>query len=190
MTKMAFNPTRIAKTAPIFVCALAALALAQGALAHTGARRTLTTAPSEGMAYSATLEQCATSTVQAERSATFTAQMTATNTTQRMGMRIELQQRLHGETEFHTVLAPGLGTWHSSEAGVKIYKYVKQVTNLDAPAAYRAVVRFRWLGDKGKLLKRAELHTTRCLQPLLPAQVRQTPPPTTTTPPTTPTSVA
>jgi hypothetical protein len=175
MTKMAFNPTPTAKTAPILACALTALVLAQGALAHTGVRKALTT-PSDGMAYSVTLEQCSTSTVQAERSATFTAQMTATSATQRMGMRIELQQRLHGETEFHTVLAPGLGTWHNSEAGVKIYKYVKQVTNLDAPAAYRAVVRFRWLGDKGKLLKRAELHTTRCLQPMLPAQVTQTPP--------------
>lgn len=182
MTKMAFNPTPAVKTASILVCGLAALTLAQGALAHTGVRRTSTTATSDGTAYSVTLEQCATSTVQAERSATFTAQMTAISATQRMGMRIELQQRLRGEPEFHTVLAPGLGTWHSSEAGVKIYKYVKQVTNLDAPAAYRAVVRFRWLGEKGKLLKHAELHTTRCLQPALPGQVTQTPTTTTTTP--------
>jgi hypothetical protein len=101
--------------------------------------------------------------------------MTATGTTQRMGMRIELQQRLRGETSFHTVLAPGFGVWRASEPGVKIYKYVKQVTNLTAPAAYRAVVRFRWQGEKGHVLKRAELRTSRCQQPMLTGQVTQTP---------------
>ena len=84
-----------------------------------------------------------------------------------MAMRIELQQRMRGEADFHTVLAPGLGVWRCSEPGVKIYKYVKQVTNLAAPAAYRALVRFRWLGESGHVLKRAELHTPRCLQPTL-----------------------
>jgi hypothetical protein len=139
--------------------------------------RRVITAPTDPTPYSVTLEQCATSTVEAERSATFTAQMTATNATQRMGMRIELQQRMRGESEFHTISAPGFGVWRASEPGVKIYKYVKQVTNLTAPAAYRAVVRFRWLGDKGHVLKRAELRTPRCLQPTLAGQVTQTPPP-------------
>ena len=66
--------------------------------------------------------------------------------------------------------------WRSSEPGVKIYKYVKQVTNLDAPAAYRAIVRFRWTGERGRVLKRDELHTPRCIEPTLPGQVTQTPP--------------
>jgi hypothetical protein len=60
---------------------------------------------------------------------------------------------------------------------VKIYKYVKQVTNLAAPAAYRAVVRFRWQGERGHVLKRVELHTPRCLEPTLSTQVTQAPPP-------------
>ena len=175
MARMAFNSTRAVKTALIFACAFAVLAGAQVAFAHVGVRRTLTTTPTNETPYSVTLEQCATSTVQSERSATFTAQMTATSATLRMGMRIELQQRLRGEMDFHTVLAPGFGVWRASEPGVKIYKYVKQVTNLTAPAAYRAVVRFRWLGDRGHVLKRAELHTPRCLQPMLPRQVTQTP---------------
>jgi hypothetical protein len=177
MARTAFNPTRASKTALMLACAFALLACAQVAFAQGVAHDAAASAPTDGTGFSVTLEQCATSTVQAERSATFTAQMTATSTTQRMGMRIELQQRLRGETAFHTVLAPGLGLWRSSEAGVKIYKYVKQVTNLAAPAAYRAVVRFRWLGEKGRVLKRGELHTPRCLQPVLPAQVTQTPMP-------------
>jgi hypothetical protein len=172
MAKAAFKPSRPVETALVLACAFAVIACAQVALAHVGVRRTLTTPPTDGSAYSVTLEQCVTSTVQAERSATFTAQMTATGATQRMGMRLELQQRRRGETEFHTVLAPGFGIWRASEPGVKIYKYVKQVTNLAAPAAYRAIVRFRWLGERGRALKRAELHTPRCVQPRLPPVAR------------------
>jgi hypothetical protein len=175
MARSAFKPTRAVKAALMLACALALLACAQVAFAQVGVRRTLTIPPADGASYSVTLEQCATSTVQAERSATFTAQMTATGATQRMGMRIELQQHVRGEAGFHAIVAPGLGVWRSSEPGVKIYKYVKQVTNLGAPAAYRAVVHFRWLGDRGRVLKHAELHTPRCLQPALPAQVKQTP---------------
>src|ERR1700684_538095 len=163
MARTVFNLPQAARAALILGCALVVLLCVQVALAHADLRRTLAATPGDGQADSVVLEQCATSTVQAERSATFTAQMTATSTTQKMGMRIELQQRMRGETEFHTIPAPGFGVWRASEAGVKIYKYVKQVTNLDAPAAYRAVVHFRWLGEKGHVLKRAELHTPRCV---------------------------
>lgn len=171
---MAFDFKRGAHAALILGGVLALLLCPQ-ALARRGVRDALATPPTVLPAYSATVEQCASSTVQAERSATFTAQMTATADTQRMGVRFELQQRLRGESEFHTVLAPGLDAWHSSEVGVQIYKYVKQVTNLDAPAAYRAVVHFRWLGEKGRVLKRAESRTSRCIQPTLSNQVTQTP---------------
>lgn len=175
MTRTELKPTPTVKAALVFACVLT-LTCALSAFAQAGVRRALTvpTVPS----YSVGLEQCATSTVQTERSATFIAQMTATSATQRMGMRIELQQRLRGESEFHTILAPGFGVWRASEPGVKIYKYVKQVTNLTAPAAYRAVVRFRWLGERGHVLKRAELHTLRCVQPTLSGQVTQPPSPT------------
>jgi hypothetical protein len=175
MAKRASKSPRAVKAALIVAFVFAALSCVQLSFAQAGVRRGLTPAPVDATP-SVGLEQCATSTVQAERSATFTAQMAATSATQKMGMRIELQQRLRGEGEFHTLAAPGFGVWRSSEPGVKIYKYVKQVTNLSAPAAYRAVVHFRWLGEKGRVLKRAELHTPRCLQPTLPRQVTQTPP--------------
>jgi hypothetical protein len=175
MARTALNLNPVARTALVVACALTALACAGVAFAHGGARDASMFL--NGIGYSVTLEQCVTSTVQAERSATFTAQMVATSATQKMAMRIELQQRLRDEADFHTVLAPGFGVWRGSEAGVKIYKYVKQVTNLAAPAAYRVVVRFRWMGERGHVLKRAELRTPRCLQPLLPAQVKQAPAP-------------
>jgi hypothetical protein len=179
MARTTFKLTDALKATLILACALVVLCCAQGALAH-GLGRDMTTPPTTpGVGYSVTLEQCATSTVQAERSATFTAQMTATGATQRMAMHIELEQRTQGETTYHTIIAPGLGVWQRSEPGVQIYKYVKQVTNLAAPAAYRAVVRFRWLGDKGRVLKRAETRTQHCLQPALQGQITQTPAPVT-----------
>ncbi len=91
-----------------------------------------------------------------------------------MLMRIDVLERMPRRTVFHTVTAPGLGVWRSSAPGVKIYKYLKQVTNLAAPASYRAAVRFRWLNAKGRLVKSAELRTAKCDQPLTPRP--ETPP--------------
>jgi hypothetical protein len=117
---------------------------------------------------SATLEQCVTSVAQVERSATFAGEMTALAGTVRMAMRIEVQERVAGEALYHTVSAPGLGVWRESDVKVKIYKYLKQVTNLSSPASYRALVRFRWLGARGHVIRRAERVTSRCVQPAPP----------------------
>jgi hypothetical protein len=160
-----FHLMRAARAASICGCVLASLVCGQAAFAST---------ITDGAA-TVGIEQCVSSTVQLERSATFTAQMNATTATQKMAMRLELQQRLRGENEFHTLVAPGFGVWRVSEPGVKIYKYVKQVTNLDAPAAYRVLVRFRWTGEGGHQLKHDELRTPRCIEPSLPGQVTQAP---------------
>jgi len=114
---------------------------------------------------SASLVQCLTASEPAERSATFSAEMTTIPGAARMAMRIELLEQMPGETSFHTVTAPGLGVWRASEEGVRIYKYVKQVTNLSAPADYKALVTFRWQGARGRTLKRDERRTRRCSQP-------------------------
>ncbi len=127
----------------------------------------------------ATVEQCVTTGEQTDRSATFSAEMTAVTGTARMAMRIEVQERLPGEELFHTVSAPGLGVWRGSAPGVKIYQYVKQVTNLSSPATYRALVRFHWLNGRGYVIRRAERHTLQCAQP---ASVPVTPPVTPATP--------
>src|ERR1700686_1078470 len=85
---------------------------------------------------SASIEQCVPAAVQTERSATFTAQMTATAGTQRMAVQMEIQEWTPTDPSFRTILAPGLGVWSQSETGVKIYKFVKQFTNLTAPGAF------------------------------------------------------
>jgi hypothetical protein len=164
---MAVDRSRVAR-AVMATCLLALLVSGSAALAATST----TTAPGD---YSVTLEQCVSAGVQAERSATFVSQMVATAATQKMATRIVLEERARGEAEYHAVPGPGFGVWRPSEPGVKIYKYVKQVTNLAAPAVYRTTVRFRWVGDKGKVIKRAELRSSRCFQPPLTAPVSPAP---------------
>lgn len=129
-------------------------------------------APSPGASPGATtpsvtaaLEGCVATAGQADRSATFSGQMVAIAGTQRMAMRIDVQARAPADTTFHTISAPGLGVWRRSAPGVKIYKYLKQVTNLTAPASYRAVVRFRWFSAHGRVVKRGERRTAVCEQP-------------------------
>jgi hypothetical protein len=129
---------------------------------------------------SATVEQCVTGADLSARSATFAGQMVAITGTQRMTMRIDVLQRTPGTLAFHPVSAQGLGVWRSSAPGVKIYQYLKQVTNLPAPAVFRALVRFRWLNAKGRVIRHDMRRTAACEQPDL------SPAPTTTTPTTTP----
>jgi hypothetical protein len=147
--------------------ACAATALGPLAVASSAGGGTRQEPSWEAAGYSATLEQCVTSAVAMQRSVTFTGQMVATPGVQRMAMRIGLLEHNAGQPGYHQVTAPGLGVWRGSEAGVKIYRYVKQITNLSAPAVYRAVVHFRWIGEKGHVLKRAELRTARCAQPVV-----------------------
>jgi hypothetical protein len=93
--------------------------------------------------------------------------MTAVPGTAKMEMRIDLLERLPQALLFHTVTAPGLGVWRSASSGVKVYRYVKQVANLSAPANYRGAVRFRWLNAKGRVIRSLSLRTASCLQPAI-----------------------
>src|SRR4051812_12028975 len=115
---------KIACTATLLLAALAAPAQAQ-------------TVPTR-----AALESCHAGDAPLERFAVFSAQMAAIPGTKKMQLRFDLSQRLSGE-DFRRVQAPGLGVWRSSVPGVDIFRYRKQVANLAAPGAYRAVVRFR-----------------------------------------------
>jgi len=146
---------------------LAALSLAGAAAAATlGDTQGSGTPPKPPAA--ATLVECATSNEQAERTATFQGEMTSIGGSAKMEMRIDVLERAPAEFLFHNVSATGLGVWRIAAPGVKVYKYLKQVTNLGAPAAYRAAIRFRWLNSKGKLVKATELRTPKCVQPLHP----------------------
>jgi hypothetical protein len=139
-------------------------AVVTGAAAASGAQSGQSGAMQAASA-SATLDQCVPAAAQSERSAMFAGEMTAMPGSLRMAIRIEIQELTAGEAAFHTITAPGLGVWRSSDPGVKAYKYVKQVTNLFAPASYRAIVRFRWLNARGRQIKSTHKHTLICEQP-------------------------
>ncbi len=79
---------------------------------------------------------------------------------------------------FHAISSPGLGVWLRAAPGVKTYKNLEQVTNLSAPASYRALVLFRWMNAKGHPIKSLELRTPRCEQPAPPAPAVGATPPT------------
>ncbi len=113
----------------------------------------------------ATLVQCQTAGQQVERSATFAGEMTMIPGAVRMEMRIELLERVPGESGYRPVLAPGVGVWRAADPGVKTYKHLEQVTNLAAPAYYRALITFRWTGAHGHVLLREERRSPRCVQP-------------------------
>jgi hypothetical protein len=163
------------RTARWLLCllALACAPMMMGSVAAAGATTGSTPgAPGEGtqtkLNPSATLQECLTEGAQAERAATFEGEMAVIPGAARMEMRINIQERLPRELVFHVVSAPGLGVWRRSAAGVKTYTYLKQVTNLSAPAIYRGAVEFRWMTARGRILKTALLLTSRCRQPAIP----------------------
>jgi len=147
----------------------AAAAQAPGAPAAASADATAVQGAAVKASAGATLEQCVTSTQQLERSATFVGEMTVIPGTARMLMRIEVLERVPHEALFHQVSYPGLGQWLRAAPGVRTYKNLDKVTDLSAPADYRAAVHFRWLNAKGRLIRSQELRTGRCVQPAAPA---------------------
>lgn len=123
---------------------------------------------------SAGLERCLTATGQSERSATFVGRMMELPAGSGMSMRIGIEVRDAGEGAFHRLEgagSSGRGSWRSAEPGVKIFKDVKQVTNLAGPVDYRAVVRFRWTNSKGVTIRHEVLRTPVCHEPASEGQV-------------------
>jgi hypothetical protein len=159
-------------------CALSALclALAPSAAGAHAAQLAESGAGALKTGASANLEECVTAIAQAERSATFSGEMAAIAGSARMEMRIRVLERASGETVFHAISAPGLGVWRTAAPGVKVYKDLRQVTNLSAPAFYRGAISFRWLNARGRLIKTMELRTPRCEQPEAPAASSPSPP--------------
>jgi hypothetical protein len=153
------HAARRARALAASVCVFALACAAPGSVA---AAKSGSGTAEDGLA---TVGECVTSSTQEQRSATFSAEMAAIPGTTRMAVKIEVQERLPEEALYHTIVAPGLGVWRGSDPRVKIYKYLKQVTNLAAPASYRALVRFRWLNAHGHVIKHTEHYTSRCVQP-------------------------
>lgn len=134
---------------------LAAIGAASPAAGQAGAPRT---------GLSAKLTACTTGAEPAARAATFTASMPAGAGARRMAIRFELRQSL-GRGGFTRVDVPGWDEWERSRPGRSGFIFTKRVQDLAAPAAYRAVVRFRWYDRRGRVVRRARRTTAVCRQP-------------------------
>jgi hypothetical protein len=99
------------------------------------------------------------------RTATFEARMRAARGSERMQVRFSLQVREDALRGWRRVAAEGFDTWLTSLSAVALYSYARTVVNLAAPAAYRTVVRFRWLDAEGAPVKRARVTSAGCRQP-------------------------
>lgn len=108
---------------------------------------------------------CLTGLEAEERSARFEGDMRTIPGATRLQMRFRLQARPRGERRWTAVEAPGFGAWTTSVAGIGRFVYVKNVERLLAPAAYRAIVHFRWLSPGGRTLQRARRVSRPCRQP-------------------------
>jgi hypothetical protein len=151
--------------ASLLALALALPAAGAGTTTGTGTTSTGTTGTGPEPTLSAGVEQCVTAPTQADRSVTFTGQMETVAGAHRMAIEIVVQEHTIEEEGFHTLTTAGLGSWQRSEAGVKIYKVRQAVTDLPAPAVFRAIVRYRWMNEKGQIIRHDERHTPICKQP-------------------------
>ena len=112
----------------------------------------------------AKLTDCHTGLQAADRFAVFVGQMPALQGTRRMWMRFDLYERNVGGTWRHLTV-PKFGTWQKSLPGKPGFIYEKRVDQLQAPADYRAQIRFRWYDKKGRLQRSARKTTRACHEP-------------------------
>ena len=115
----------------------------------------------------ARLAACQSGPAATERTATFVGSMPALARTKRMWMRFDLFMRVAPATDFAAVRARKLGVWQKSAPGRASsgFVFTQRVQGLTAPAWFRAQVRFRWYGKRGKLLRSATRTSAVCKQP-------------------------
>jgi hypothetical protein len=114
----------------------------------------------------AKLTACSSGPLATDRSATFTGSMPAIKGVRRMWMRFDVLAHTASTTGFAPLKVPGLGVWQKSVAGRPGgFVFTQRVQGLAAPGTYKAVVRFRWYGKGGKLLRSTSRQTAVCKQP-------------------------
>jgi hypothetical protein len=83
-----------------------------------------------------------------------------------MRMRFDLERLRPRDGQWRRLRGvEGFGTWERSSPGRAGFVFHKRIDGLLVPASYRAVVRFRWEGAAGRLVRRARLRTPACAQP-------------------------
>jgi hypothetical protein len=114
----------------------------------------------------AKLAACASGPLATDRTATFTGSMPAIKGARRMWMRFDVLAHADSAMAFTPLKVPGLGVWQKSVSGRPGgFVFNQRVQGLLAPGVYKAVVRFRWYGKGGKLLRATSRETAICKQP-------------------------
>ncbi len=121
----------------------------------------------------ATLTTCTTGLDAADRVAVFTGTMPARKAAS-MAVRFDLYERSGAVGPFRRLTVPNFGEWERSQRNVAGFQYDKRVQALQAPAAYRVTVRFRWYDANGQVIRRATRTTPVCEQPDLRPDLRIT----------------
>jgi hypothetical protein len=107
---------------------------------------------------------CQTGDEPANRAATFEGRMNTVKGAVRMAQRFKLVSYTGAPAQAQEVKNPKLSAWHSSDRGVKRFVYAQTVKPLAEGATYGAVVNYRWLDANGKVIRRAERKSGKCIQ--------------------------
>jgi hypothetical protein len=105
-----------------------------------------------------------TACVPNERRASFEARMEQIEGAERMKLRYSLEGRRRGRA-WRRVAAPELAGWRTANAETTRFISERNVTRLTGPSFYRALVRFRWLDENGRVIARAKARSRSCWQP-------------------------
>lgn len=112
----------------------------------------------------ARLAACETGADAEDRYAVFTGAMPREGAAV-MAMRFDLYERLPGG-RFERVSLANWGVWQSTtKRGAPGFIFTKRVEQLAAPAAFRAVVSFRWSDSTGHVVRTAKRTSPTCRQP-------------------------
>jgi hypothetical protein len=120
--------------------------------------------PAQAASSGVRLLSCESALDPAARDATFEGRMRVRKGARKMQMRFTLQTRGADEPGWHKLPASGFGKWLTSDPGIGRYVYTKRVVELEAPASYRTVVRFRWLDAGGDPVASARATSPVCRQ--------------------------
>jgi hypothetical protein len=115
---------------------------------------------------SATVTGCVSGATAAQRSASFSAEIQTLPGARTLSISFSLYQRSAATGGWAEVSAPGFDVWQSSKPEIASFTANENVIDLPAPAAFRAVVRYRWLDRRHHVLRRAERVTPNCVMAL------------------------
>jgi len=121
-------------------------------------------APAHAATSGVRLTGCQSALDPSERVASFEGRMRIKHHARRMQMRFTLQTRSADEPRWHKLPAAGFGKWLTSNSGIGRYVYTKRVIELEAPASYRTVVKFRWVDADGHRVASAKSTSGVCHQ--------------------------